>query len=319
MRSYLTLLLILGLAGCGGDGSTRFCFGSDAFCDRVFSRNLPPRADAGTAQQVTSGTQVRLDGSASRDPEGHIATYSWVQESGPTVVLEQATEPVASFQAPLVQATVTLTFRLVVTDDLGASDAARVTITIVPGSAGALARGLEQLNGPLRPDSPTVSGQCADCQAFLGLWLAARVEAVAAERDAELDRLLDELRVVALERHAAPGGAALGTHMPSEARRLLELGMRTVAAFTDERDPATSHLMRAGPDPERPVAPDEWAVAIAAALPGFAGAEATLDELAQASAHLLGGEIGDIAPEWIAAATLLLALTPADSPTLPNP
>jgi hypothetical protein len=223
------------------------------------------------------------------------------------VALQQATEPVATFQAPIVHAPSALTFRLVVTDDLGASATARVTITVVPGVVGLHQRGLALLKEPLRPEPP--AGDCPPCEAHLGLWLGARVQAVATARDPEIDRLLDELRVLMIERASA---AAAPREPPAE-RMLLDLGLRVVAAFTEERDPATARFARSvlGRDAEpEPVTAAAWAAAIAEALPDLAGPQATLADLQNAGAHLLGGDLDGVDPAAIAAATLLLTLKP---------
>lgn len=304
------VLLMLATAACG-DGETRICFGTDGFCGGLFGRNLPPQADAGADIQVTSGTLVELDGSGSRDPDGHITAYAWTQESGPAVAIDQATAPVASFDAPIVQAPAVLGFRLLVTDNRGASDVDRVRVTVVPGEVGALHRGLTLLKDTLRPSPDTVSGTCADCQGYLALWLGARVEAAASEQDPDIDPLLDELRVIMMERAAHDGQLAARRFAPAPQRRLLHLAGRAVAAFTMERDPATSELASRGtpqPAPSAAVPPPAWAAAIAAALPDLAGERATLAELRRASTSLLLGDADALPAPRVAAATLVLAL-----------
>lgn len=95
--------------------------------------NLPPTANAGTAQSVISGVTVSLDGTSSSDADGTVASYAWTQTSGPAVSLQAATSAQASFVAPTVTSATTLTFSLVVTDDRGAASAAStVTITVSP-------------------------------------------------------------------------------------------------------------------------------------------------------------------------------------------
>jgi hypothetical protein len=92
--------------------------------------NQPPQADAGSDQAVSANTQVTLDGSASADPDGIIATYKWTQTTGTTVTLANATSAKPTFTAPNVTSTSTLDFELTVsdTDGLTASDTCQVTV-----------------------------------------------------------------------------------------------------------------------------------------------------------------------------------------------
>lgn len=93
--------------------------------------NQPPTATPGADQFVDEGTTVvTLDGSASSDFDGSIASYSWVQTAGPTVALAGATTATATFTAPLVTADTVLTFELTVTDNLGATTTAPTNITV---------------------------------------------------------------------------------------------------------------------------------------------------------------------------------------------
>lgn len=93
---------------------------------RVRTGNSAPVADAGGDQfNVPEGT-VRLDGSASYDPDGDPITYQWTQAAGPTVVLNNPTAAVATFTAAAGQ---TYAFRLTVKDDHGGQGVARASIT----------------------------------------------------------------------------------------------------------------------------------------------------------------------------------------------
>ena len=112
--------VLLSLAGCGGGG------GEDAPVNR------PPRANAGEDQAVAAGSRVTLDGSGSSDADGAIAGYQWAQTAGPTVSLSNADQASASFVAPDADAAVTLTFRLTVTDDDGATASDAVSVTVQP-------------------------------------------------------------------------------------------------------------------------------------------------------------------------------------------
>ena len=66
----ITLALILGACGGGGDGEEP-------------PANQPPSADAGADQTVDAGDTVMLDGSGSSDPDGTVAGYQWMQSAGP--------------------------------------------------------------------------------------------------------------------------------------------------------------------------------------------------------------------------------------------
>lgn len=92
--------------------------------------NLPPVANAGTPQTVQAGAAVSLNGNASSDPDGQIASYSWTQTAGSAVTLINANTAAPGFAAPIGSADSTLSFQLIVTDNLGAvSAASSVTIT----------------------------------------------------------------------------------------------------------------------------------------------------------------------------------------------
>ena len=93
--------------------------------------NLPPVARAGSDQTgIGSGSMVTLDGSASSDPDGTIASYAWTQTAGTTVVLSDASIASPTFTAPSGTAE-TLTFSLTVTDDDGATNSDSVNIGIL--------------------------------------------------------------------------------------------------------------------------------------------------------------------------------------------
>lgn len=72
-------------------------------------------ANAGADQTVFSGDTVTLDSSASTFPGGENVGYLWAQTAGdPTVTLQGNTLASASFVAPTVSATTTLTFSLTI-------------------------------------------------------------------------------------------------------------------------------------------------------------------------------------------------------------
>jgi hypothetical protein len=65
------------LTACGGGGSGPVSPPST-------STNLPPTANAGTAQSVATGSTASLDGSGSADPNGDSLTFSWSLTTRPT-------------------------------------------------------------------------------------------------------------------------------------------------------------------------------------------------------------------------------------------
>ena len=100
--------------------------------------NTAPVAEAGAAQEVTTGTAVTLSGSAS-DPENGALTYLWTHTStdggAPTtpITLTDAATATATFTPDTAAV---LVFTLTVTDDSGDADtnthSDTVTITVVP-------------------------------------------------------------------------------------------------------------------------------------------------------------------------------------------
>jgi hypothetical protein len=80
---------------------------------------------------VDESTSVALDGTASTDPDGVIASYSWMQTAGTPVSLDDASSATPSFMAPPVDAgTISLVFELTVTDDENANDTDTVSINV---------------------------------------------------------------------------------------------------------------------------------------------------------------------------------------------
>jgi hypothetical protein len=101
----------------------------------VVSANGMPVAVAGEAFTVRPGESVRLDGTASTDPDGDVLSYRWEQALQPgdrAVALSGEGTPTASFVAPAT--TGTLAFRLRVTD--GRAEAVdQVLVTVLPQAA----------------------------------------------------------------------------------------------------------------------------------------------------------------------------------------
>ena len=89
--------------------------------------NRPPMVDAGPDHSADAGEVIFLSGSAS-DPDGSIARYQWEQTGGTAVSLSGAASPNVSFIVPVLAADETLSFRLTVTDNDGASATDTVSV-----------------------------------------------------------------------------------------------------------------------------------------------------------------------------------------------
>ncbi|RPJ84885.1 MAG: hypothetical protein EHM18_11340, partial [Acidobacteria bacterium] len=93
--------------------------------------NYAPVADAGIDRQTPSGQKAKLIGTGS-DANGDKVTFSWQQRTGPTVTLQDAQTPIASFTAPTVTTTTSMIFRLTVKDPYGASHYDDVRVFVSP-------------------------------------------------------------------------------------------------------------------------------------------------------------------------------------------
>jgi hypothetical protein len=104
--------------------------GSDTVNVTIRNLNQPPVARAAQLGSVVEGTLVTLNGRASSDPDGVISSYLWVQTAGPAVALNRPTGAVPYFTAPEVSGEATLSFRLTVTDNAGATGSTVVNVTV---------------------------------------------------------------------------------------------------------------------------------------------------------------------------------------------
>ena len=108
--------------------------------DSSFNNNhqpiqLPPIANVGPNQVVTTGSTVLLNGSNSRAPNGVILSYSWKQiQTDAQTTLSGVNTPVWEFKAPNVSTDTLLRFQLNVTDDLGQVGTAFVNVLDKPAS-----------------------------------------------------------------------------------------------------------------------------------------------------------------------------------------
>ena len=105
--------------------------------------NKKPKANAGKDMTVTSGDTVKLDASASSDPDKDELKYKWTQIAGPSVTLSDNTAIKPTFTAPVVEQQTVLTFQLTVNDgspkksvhpscESGESNPNTVNITVKP-------------------------------------------------------------------------------------------------------------------------------------------------------------------------------------------
>jgi hypothetical protein len=92
--------------------------------------NKRPVANAGPGQTFTLFySTITLNGSLSSDSDGVITSYRWTQESGPVLPMSYPDSVINVIRNIVVG---TYLYRLVVTDNRGAQDTARVTINILP-------------------------------------------------------------------------------------------------------------------------------------------------------------------------------------------
>ncbi|EGA69060.1 hypothetical protein VISI1226_07133 [Vibrio sinaloensis DSM 21326] len=94
--------------------------------------NRAPTASAGADVTVVGPASVVLDGSASKDSDGTLASYQWTQVSGAPVTLQGTNSATASFDVIEVAQAETLGFKLTVTDNEGASASDTVVVTVNP-------------------------------------------------------------------------------------------------------------------------------------------------------------------------------------------
>ncbi len=93
------------------------------------ANNQAPSVDAGNTQIVESKANVTLSATAT-DSDGSITSYQWTQTRGTNVTLANADSANASFTAPSVTSNTNLVFKVIVTDNQGASAEDTVTITV---------------------------------------------------------------------------------------------------------------------------------------------------------------------------------------------
>jgi len=95
--------------------------------------NQPPVANAGSDQIIQLPLDsVILDGSSSSDPDGSIAAFAWTQLSGPSNSTIAGNSTAVTLVSTLVQGT--YQFRLVVTDNNGATGTDTIIVMVNPSN-----------------------------------------------------------------------------------------------------------------------------------------------------------------------------------------
>ena len=125
----LCMMIIVSLLACGGSGGGGNTTGNT-------TGNTAAVANAGSDQNLATGTLVTLNGGGSTDANGDALTYSWSFTSKPassTATLSSATVVKPTFTADKDGAYV---LSLVVNDGTVSSAADTVTITAAPGNGG---------------------------------------------------------------------------------------------------------------------------------------------------------------------------------------
>ncbi|MGA7879025.1 MAG: PKD domain-containing protein [Desulfoferrobacter sp.] len=114
---------------------------SQASCTvSIVSANLPPIADAGLQQNVRELEIVHLKGSASKDLDDGVDSYTWTQLSGPAVTLIDPDLADPIFVAPDVDPDgASLTFRLTVRDISGLESSDTCLVNVTWGNASPVA------------------------------------------------------------------------------------------------------------------------------------------------------------------------------------
>lgn len=93
-------------------------------------QNNPPSANASKDQTAGGGDVVMLDGSMSADPDGDPLVFSWQQQAGIPVTLDDPTAAQPSFTAPSLGQNIALVFRLTVDDQRGGTSSDDVTVSV---------------------------------------------------------------------------------------------------------------------------------------------------------------------------------------------
>jgi len=130
VRYILQIMLVTLITACG-DSSDNSLSDQNSTGATTTSKNnnAIPTASAGNDRTANEGFLITLTG-LGQDTDGNITKYAWTQLNGPSVILNDANRASATFTAPSVNVQTTVSFRLTVTDNDGATGRDEVTITI---------------------------------------------------------------------------------------------------------------------------------------------------------------------------------------------
>ncbi len=127
VKSIAAFILVFGLSACGGSDSDSGTKGPDQV------QNSRPVSNAGTDQNIATGSVVTLNGAASSDANGDTLSYQWSLTSTPSgsaAVLSNATSASPTFTADKDGSYIA---QLIVND--GKENSAPDTVTIVASTA----------------------------------------------------------------------------------------------------------------------------------------------------------------------------------------
>ena len=100
---------------------------------QIKAANRPPVASiVQPSQPYAAGSTVALDASATFDPDGDALNYSWLQISGPPVVLNLTNPAIPTFVAPILPTLTTYEFIMDVNDGQD-TETAVVILQTLPG------------------------------------------------------------------------------------------------------------------------------------------------------------------------------------------
>lgn len=124
---------MVSVTGTGSDGDVAFSLSLEV---QITPSPDGPIAVAGDGQSVDENAIVYLFGGNTANPRGLELSYTWSQLDGPDVMILDADTMTATFVAPLVDATTTLTFELVAGDgEYMSSDEVSITVNDLGGEA----------------------------------------------------------------------------------------------------------------------------------------------------------------------------------------